>query len=547
MPLNGATESVLCSKCQSPMPTSPEFWKDVIGDELLEIASFDEKEGRTSTKMMAKYGTMQMTYGRLHPRCPKCKADFDDDALVRAASKGKIHCGQCGVATAVRAPPPWLAALFPSVALLAAETVATTSAAAEAPSAQPVMIHCIQCGGKLAVDGKERLLRCQYCNGENYLPDAMWLRLHPAQTNEPWFLVFDAAKMQKTLGEDGPNGIEDLAALIGDPAGNLILAYEADEEGIAGHGSRIASLDAQGGILWVQDGIEFDHDETSLVPNPQDGTFLLVDKRQHAARVVDPRTGQPLRTIGNPSARKSDDDDDEPRAKSNLFDPYLHEGLAIDYDGTILVLKEWDDEKTLRRFFPDGSPAPLWPTKPFRLMSSRPEWGSIPACPEMLPSGASLTVGWDGFTYFYDKSHIAKATRDGRVLGVIPVQEAMIQTLHAFGVDRQGIAYLLFDHAQEIGGHAYPHVMRFLPDGRSHLWLGPHAAPGTPFLGRYTRTMCVMPDGTLLLGRDAELRRIAPTGAVLWQNALATKEDERGLADLAKKREPKKVAYDAGG
>lgn len=36
-------------------------------------------------------------------------------------------------------------------------------------------------------------------------------------------------------------------------------------------------------------------------------------------------------------------------------------------------------------------------------------------------------------------------------------------------------------------------------------------------------------------------------GAVLWQNALATKEDERGLADLAKKREPKRSARDAAG
>jgi len=54
-------------------------------------------------------------------------------------------------------------------------------------------------------------------------------------------------------------------------------------------------------------------------------------------------------------------------------------------------------------------------------------------------------------------------------------------------------------------------------------------------------------DLMLLLGHDAELRRLAPTGAVLWQNAFATKEDERGLADLAKKREPKRTARDAGG
>ena len=128
MPLNGATESVLCAKCQSPMPTPPEFWKDALGDELVEIASFDEKEGRNSTSM-GKYGTMQLKYGRLHPRCAKCKADFDDDALVRAASKGKIHCGQCGVATAVRAAPAWLSAIFPAVMLLAGETVATTRAA----------------------------------------------------------------------------------------------------------------------------------------------------------------------------------------------------------------------------------------------------------------------------------------------------------------------------------------------------------------------------------------------------------------------------------
>jgi len=54
-----------------------------------------------------------------------------------------------------------------------------------------VLFSCLGCGAALKVDARTpRLLACQYCEATSYLPDALWLRLHPAQRKRPfWFLM----------------------------------------------------------------------------------------------------------------------------------------------------------------------------------------------------------------------------------------------------------------------------------------------------------------------------------------------------------------------
>src|SRR5690606_38199450 len=45
LPLNGATESVLCDACRTPVATSPELWKDVLAEALDEVAALSDGEG----------------------------------------------------------------------------------------------------------------------------------------------------------------------------------------------------------------------------------------------------------------------------------------------------------------------------------------------------------------------------------------------------------------------------------------------------------------------------------------------------------------------
>lgn len=74
-------------------------------------------------------------------------------------------------------------------------TISKTTA--DSPGAKPTVMACMSCGGSLPVDGSARLVTCQYCDANNYLPDGLWLALHPAAKRETWYVVFDeeAAKL----------------------------------------------------------------------------------------------------------------------------------------------------------------------------------------------------------------------------------------------------------------------------------------------------------------------------------------------------------------
>ena len=38
------------------------------------------------------------------------------------------------------------------------------------------------------IDGEDRIVICEYCETNVYLPDDLWLRLHPAKKKNRWFV-----------------------------------------------------------------------------------------------------------------------------------------------------------------------------------------------------------------------------------------------------------------------------------------------------------------------------------------------------------------------
>jgi hypothetical protein len=56
---------------------------------------------------------------------------------------------------------------------------------------QPVAMACPSCGGGLTfTERSERTTACKYCGVSVFIPDALWLELHPAKTMERWTLTY---------------------------------------------------------------------------------------------------------------------------------------------------------------------------------------------------------------------------------------------------------------------------------------------------------------------------------------------------------------------
>ena len=58
-------------------------------------------------------------------------------------------------------------------------------------SDEAILFSCLGCGAPLTVDGSSpRTLTCEFCSAASFIPDALWLRMHPSQRKKPfWFLL----------------------------------------------------------------------------------------------------------------------------------------------------------------------------------------------------------------------------------------------------------------------------------------------------------------------------------------------------------------------
>jgi hypothetical protein len=535
LPLNGASESVLCDHCRTPTATPPDLWQRLLGEAVGEAVAMAKNEGRTHTILMGS-ANYKLMVGRQDPRCA-CKTPFAQEAILRSAGTGSVQCSACGKPSAVRPAPAWIKAIHPAALLVVGETMGAQAAQRIDP--KDLRFHCYHCGSALPLDGASRTVACAYCRNSVMVPDDIWLRLHPARTVDRWFVVLalDLSRAAGVLPED----VRDFCDVACEPGGNMVIAYLDNANGEAGHPARLALLDRNGAFLWLQDGVEFS-DHARLFTSPADGSVYIVDPGERAfARKLDPRTGAPVHTLVSPP-------EDSSNGPLSVRD---HDGFAIDWDGSFVVHRDWSDtgRTALRRFAPDGRRVPLWPGQ--RLAPNedvdRPEWPRPPNKPVRLPSSARFGFGWDGAFYVVDEGggFVAKYARDGQLVGVAPLPKGIAKRVHSFTVARDGTLSMLFAHAVEIADSDWTHLGRLLPDGRFFVALGPHAGDASSMIGKYTRMIKGAPDGTLFLARDVDdLRILGSDGRILWTSNATRRHDEQHAKELATARRGKRLVAD---
>ncbi len=60
----------------------------------------------------------------------------------------------------------------------------------EPEAGEKVLFSCLGCGAPTGVDAATpRIMRCTFCTATSYLPDALWLRLHPTQRKQAFHLL----------------------------------------------------------------------------------------------------------------------------------------------------------------------------------------------------------------------------------------------------------------------------------------------------------------------------------------------------------------------
>ncbi len=188
LPVNGLLWTVPCPSCHTEASFSAAFWHGALRQP-------DDRFAHGEGSFQADQST-RVTWSAEPPSCAACGAGLPVDQ-VPAGTQGTVTCVGCGAGHSVVPAPAWLEVPSARQVYCAEREEDRQGAPAETPGGdKPVFLSCPQCQGSLSVTAQsERLVVCQYCSAEVFLPDALWLRLHPVRKTSKWFVRYEGESL----------------------------------------------------------------------------------------------------------------------------------------------------------------------------------------------------------------------------------------------------------------------------------------------------------------------------------------------------------------
>jgi len=188
--LDGPWENMRCSAC-AHVTRVADLWADVL--EIADEYGGSGKEFTLKTIMRGLLPTPNIAcaVNKGHPPiCGQCGEVLDEVSAVANGTEGVFHCPACGTAHPTWPAPKYMGKLAKQV-FMAPKAQEPTGATAHAPAKEvkPVIFTCPACGANLSIGHEaKRLLSCQYCNADVFLPQELWLALHPIRKRQAFWV-----------------------------------------------------------------------------------------------------------------------------------------------------------------------------------------------------------------------------------------------------------------------------------------------------------------------------------------------------------------------
>lgn len=179
--------SVTCGECHATIPL-----KDKEGTSLWPWVFHNafRSKGRqgnfVNENLLDTSAAVPFVYLASHrgsmPQCPACDAWMDLDG-VPDGTDGTVPCPSCGAEH-----PTWPARYadedgdVTEVQVFLAPPQGSEPGPDEREPPTPVVFACANCGANLKIGAEsKRILTCEYCSTDQYLPNDLWNHLHPVR------------------------------------------------------------------------------------------------------------------------------------------------------------------------------------------------------------------------------------------------------------------------------------------------------------------------------------------------------------------------------
>ena len=257
MPVLSISSVHYCHQCAEPQARDEAWWAGLFEESSLVVAL--RRAVGIGGETTAMDGSFRYRYRRFPPHCSACKQALGDDfieAATKAPEGSSAPCPSCSAAIAIRRGEALENKIAPGAVAVIGEGPRALGDGAQAPDGtEPIAFSCQQCGGTLEADGRVRTLRCRYCETSNYLPDALWFRLHPQPKLREFYLVVDLDEKVRWrwLLQDDDHAADALRAAKALPKTAVKRALKHSEEAVRAALARSAHLSSKAALKLAKD------------------------------------------------------------------------------------------------------------------------------------------------------------------------------------------------------------------------------------------------------------------------------------------------------
>jgi DNA-directed RNA polymerase subunit RPC12/RpoP len=194
--IDGPYKNVVCTACRSRTSVT-NLWPRLLENAI-------ERGGtgqhfRALSLVWAGNQVPHILYGanKGHPPiCSECGHVITAADEIADGTDGQFFCPGCGLGHPTWAAPGYLAQTklpggkrAKQIFMAPAESAEPPPAAPGAPEVRPVLFGCLNCGANLRITvDTPRVLTCEYCDTDCFLPPAVWHRLHPVRKRRAFWI-----------------------------------------------------------------------------------------------------------------------------------------------------------------------------------------------------------------------------------------------------------------------------------------------------------------------------------------------------------------------
>jgi predicted RNA-binding Zn-ribbon protein involved in translation (DUF1610 family) len=185
--LEGPWANLICPSCRSETAIGY-YWSKLVASALDKAPGGRRFAPKFLMDTSKPITTLHYAVNKGQPPiCSGCDVVLEGVDQIATGTDGSFHCAACGASHDTFPTPKHVQGGALQVFLAVREDQQLAESAA--PSAKPVMFNCINCGGNLKITTETtRVVTCQYCEVDLFLPQALWNALHPVRKRRAFWM-----------------------------------------------------------------------------------------------------------------------------------------------------------------------------------------------------------------------------------------------------------------------------------------------------------------------------------------------------------------------